>query len=357
MKGAIAVLGAGAMGSAIATPLRRAGLEVRLWGTHLDTEIVGLLRSGKPHPRTGEQLPTGVEIFDHDQLADCLQGAGLVVIAVSSEGVKPTVEAAAPLLGEPRAVLLLSKGFTIDPAGRAELLIDTAERILTDGGVTSPVVAVGGPCKASEVAAGRTTTAVYAARDLRTAWRVGAELRSDEYGVETVDDVVGLESAAALKNVYAVGLGMCDGLADLGGQPWNGLKAMLFARALVEMSTIAEMLGGESDTVLGLAGTGDLELTGTAGRNCAYGRLIGGGSTPDEALAAMLAQGATVEGHAASTLARRLVLERAGVEFLKRVPLLAALSTCIGAGRTRSDIARMLAGAARPPYSCGANLH
>ena len=103
------------MASAIVTPFHRAGLEVRLWGTHLDAEIVSLLRSGAPHPRTAGHLPDGESIFDHHHLADSLRGASIVAIAVASEGVKVVIEAAAPLMDGPEIVLLLSKGFGIRP--------------------------------------------------------------------------------------------------------------------------------------------------------------------------------------------------------------------------------------------------
>ena len=158
--------------------------------------------------------------------------------------------------------------------------------------------------------------------------------------------MVGLETAAALKNVYAIGLGICDGLSDLGGQPWNGLKAMVFVQALLEMSDVVELVGGRRETVLGLAGAGDLELTGASGRNRIYGQLIGRGASPNEALTMMHRRDATIEGHLAAAMARQLVVQRGGDSFIERLPLLSALASLIASGDSQDNAVRLLKEAA-----------
>lgn len=348
MRSTIAILGAGAMGSAFATPASCHGYDVRLWGTHLDTAIVALLREGRVHPRTGEHVPGSISVFGHEQLADALAGADLVACAIASEGVQAVIGAAAPLLRAPRAILLMSKGFAFDPEGRVELLTDTVTRLLGAQGVTSPVVAVGGPCKANEVAAARPTATVYAAADLDLAVRLADELSTEDYRIEADDDPIGLEIAAALKNVFAIALGICDGLADRNSQPWHDLKAAVFAESVAEIARVIELVGGRPSTAVGLAGTGDLEVTGLSGRNRVYGELIGRGATPQDAFEQMRSQELTVEGHAAAGFSRQLVEERGGTSFWELVPLLELLTHSLEVGSFGKAVERALADAVLP---------
>ena len=141
--------------------------------------------------------------------------------------------------------------------------------------------------------------------------------------VERGDDLDGVEAAAATKNVYAIAVGVCHGLTEAGGEPWHDLAAATFTQAVAEMRRLAVALGG-AETVLGLAGMGDLEVTSLSGRNPVFGARVGRGKPPAEALAAMAAAGQTVEGVPAARLARDLAVElRPGVGGL---PLLAAVN-------------------------------
>src|SRR4029453_15696604 len=124
-----------------------------------------------------------------------------------------------------------------------------------------PVVAVGGPGKANEVAVGRPTAAVFAGPGEAVVARCARALTSPAFRVVRSDDLAGVEAAAATKNVYAVAAGLCHGLTEAGGEPWHDLAAATFAQAVVEMRRLAAALGGREETVLGLAGLGDLEVT------------------------------------------------------------------------------------------------
>jgi glycerol-3-phosphate dehydrogenase (NAD(P)+) len=367
MRPRLTILGAGAMGSAFGTPATRAGFEVNLWGTRLDTEIVAELRAGRPHPRTGAALPDGVRVFDHLELERALAGSATVACAIASEGVRDVLTAAAAALAEarsiPRAVLLMSKGFADDPEGRVELLTEAAARALAERGIATPVVAVGGPCKANEVAAGTPTASVYAAADQALARRLAGELATDDYAIEPSRDPTGVEVAAALKNVFAIALGICDGLTVRTGLPRHDLKAAAFARAVAEIAAVVTMCGGDAATAYGLAGVGDLEVTGLSGRNRAYGELIGGGMSPGAAFEKMAAEGLTVEGRYAAPFAARLVAERAVVATAwagsiaepsrpgtaVRTPLLDFLAGGLAAGSFGDDVERALARAVLPP--------
>jgi glycerol-3-phosphate dehydrogenase (NAD(P)+) len=161
----VAVLGAGAMGSALTTPASTSN-QVRLWGTWLDGEILAALRGGRPHPRTGAEVDRRVELLDAAALAEAVEGAAVVVLAISSDGVLDVLRRAAGHLRPGTIVPFVTKGFGRDERGMVQLLPGLLEGALPpELRGRCPFVAVGGPCKANEVAAGRPTAAVYAARD------------------------------------------------------------------------------------------------------------------------------------------------------------------------------------------------
>jgi glycerol-3-phosphate dehydrogenase (NAD(P)+) len=304
----VAILGAGAMGSALATPAVAAGNRVRLWGTWLDDGVLAELQAGRPHPRTGVRVDPRVGLHDAGCLDAALDGADLVAVAVSSDGVLEVARrAAAAGLAAGTPLLLCTKGFGRRPDGRVGLLPALVATALGERlGASCPVVAVGGPCKANEVAAGRPTAAVFAATDEALAGRCAQALETPVYRVEPSGDLDGVEAAAATKNVYAIAVGVCHGLTEAGGEPWHDLAAATFAQAVAEMRRLAVALGGREETVLGLAGVGDLEVTSLSGRNRVFGTRVGRGEPPGEALAAMAAAGQTVEGVPAARLAREL---------------------------------------------------
>ena len=317
----VTILGAGAMGSALATPAAAAGNRVRLWGTWLDGELLAELRAGRPHPRTGVPLAQGVGLHDPGDLAAALDGADLVAVAISSDGVLEVVRRAAAL-APPTPLLLCTKGFGRRPDGAVDLLPPLVQTALGPLGAACPVVAVGGPSKANEVAAGRPTAAVFAAADQAVAGGCARALTTPAYRVACSGDLAGVEAAAATKNVYAIAVGVCHGLTEAGGEPWHDLAAATFTQAVAEMRRLAAALGGREETVLGLAGVGDLEVTSASGRNQVFGARVGHGEPPVEALAAMAAAGQTVEGVPAA----RLALELASALGMSGLPLLAAVN-------------------------------
>ena len=318
----VAILGAGAMGSALATPAVAAGNRVRLWGTWLDGELLAELRAGRPHPRTGVPADPRVELHDAGALAAALDGADLVAVAISSDGVFEVVRRAAAALAPGTPLLLCTKGFGRQPDGAVALLPPLVSAALGPLAAACPVVAVGGPCKANEVAAGRPTAAVFAGPDQAVVTRCARALTTPAYRVACSDDLAGVEAAAATKNVYAIAVGVCHGLTEAGGEPWHDLAAATFAQAVAEMRRLAAALGGREETVLGLAGLGDLEVTSLSGRNRVFGARVGRGEPPDRALAAMAAAGQTVEGVPAA----RLALELAAALGMGGLPLLAAVN-------------------------------
>jgi glycerol-3-phosphate dehydrogenase (NAD(P)+) len=329
----VTILGAGAMGSALATPAVAAGNRVRLWGTWLDGELLAELRAGHPHPRTGVSADPRVELCDAGDLDKALDGADLTAVAISSEGVLEVVGRAADALSPGTPLLLCTKGFGRRPDGTVSLLPELVAAAL-------PVVAVGGPCKANEVAAGRPTAAVFAGLDEAVVASCARALTTSAYRVARSDDLAGVEASAATKNVYAIAVGVCHGLTEAGGQPWHDLAAATSTRAVAEMRRLAVAVGGREETALGLAGLGDLVVTSLSGRNRVFGARVGRGQRPAEALAAMDAAGQTVEGVPAARLARDLAAQL-GLDL----PLLAAVNRILDGA---ADHTALLADAVLP---------
>ena len=321
----VTILGAGAMGAALTTPALAAGNGVRLWGTWLDDGILAALRAGQPHPRINVPIDQAAGLFDSGDLAAALDGAELVILAISSDGVVEVLRRAAPHLRPGLPLLVTTKGFGYDLDGKVSLLPPLLRAVLpgelADG---CPIVAIGGPCKANEVAAGRPTAAVFGCADVGVAERAADVLSTEVYRLKTTDDVDGIEASAAMKNVYAIALGVADGLQERDDEPYHDLKAATFAQALREMTVLSSLVGSRPETVLGLAGAGDLEVTGLSGRNKVYGSRIGRGERPSAALEAMAAAEQTVEGVPAARLARDLVDQRDAAAW-DGLPLLRAV--------------------------------
>lgn len=336
------ILGAGAMGSALATPLRARGWEVAVWGTWLDDHLLAACRAGKPHPRTGVPLAGGTELFDSGSLRDAVHGADACVLAVSSEGVTRVAEMALEAgLADTRALLLTSKGFSADGEGRVRLLPDALRELAGAAGAQlPPIVAVGGPCKANEVAAGTWTAAIFGCRDRDVARDHARSCATDAYRPEVTDDEAGVEICAPMKNVYAIALGMADGLGERHGHPFHDLKAATFAQAVRELGVLAEVVDARPETAVGLAGAGDLEVTGLSGRNKVYGARIGAGDGAAQALEAMREAEQTVEGVPAVRLARDLVDQRDPAAWERLALLRAVLEVVEGAD---DPVARVVA--------------
>lgn len=312
----VAVLGAGAMGTALALHLRRGGHRVRLWATPRDGPVLDALASGRPHPGLGTRVPASkVLLFQSRALDGALEGADGVVLALSSEGLDSEWRRLGPRVGG-RPVLNIAKGLYRGPGGRVVTFSSLAGR---------GEAALGGPTIAREVARGRPSRAVVAAaRGPRRLW-VRA-LHGPGLAVTPTEDRVGVEVCGALKNVYAIGLGAVEGLRRK--RRWetlDNLHAALFARSLKEMAALSRAAGGEASTAYTVAGAGDLEVTARAGRNYTFGVLLGSGLPAGGAARRI---GSTVEGARTALLAAEMARRR-GLDL----PLLTSVKELVRGGR------------------------
>jgi glycerol-3-phosphate dehydrogenase (NAD(P)+) len=319
----VTILGAGDMGTALLTPLHAGTHELRLWGTERDTAIVEALDRGDPHPRLGTPLPPGVSTFRAEEAAAAVDGAEIVVVAITSNAIRPVLDHLAPELGNPRAIVVVGKGFDSGPNGDEILLLPHVIGEFSQ----APTVAVGGPSIAKEVAIGTPTAATFGSTDAAALALTCEAFSTPVYFIETTDDVAGLEVAAAMKNAYGVAIGIADGIEKRTGLPHANMRAALFPHAVAEMGLLAESLGGRRETVAGLSGAGDLQVTVTSGRNRLLGERIGMGLSGAEAFQELTAAGTTTEGYLATDyghrLARRSIPENEPVS--RRFPVLDAL--------------------------------
>src|SRR5205807_6251574 len=168
-----------------------------------------------------------------------------------------------------------------------------------------------------ELVAGAPTAMVCASTEIEVARDVASTLASAGVSAVSTDDLAGVEIAAAYKNVTAIAVGMCEGLMERLPESvyvhrFANARAALFAQGLIDMTKLAEAKGGRLETMLGLAGAGDLYVTCLGGRNGNYGRLLGQGQTPEQAQETI---GSTVEG-VANTTAALAVAEQLGVDLI-----------------------------------------
>lgn len=330
----VAVVGAGAMGAALAFVHARGGSSVTLLGTRFDDATVDACRAGRPHPALGVALPAGVECRPYDAWAAVLRNVERVVIAVSSDGLADIVGDVAARV-HPRATwVIATKGW--DPQTLrtpSEIVCATTDRFAV----------LGGPALAPELVAGAPTAMVCASLLDDVSQEVVASFVPAGVSVETTNDVAGVEIAAAYKNVTAIAVGMCEGLSERLPESvfvhrFANARAATFAQGLKDMSALATVRGGRPETVFGLAGAGDLYVTCLGGRNGNFGRLLGEGQTPDQAKTAI---GSTVEG-IANTHAALAVAARNGVELKAARAVLLVLE---GDASPEDAIATMLPGA------------
>jgi glycerol-3-phosphate dehydrogenase (NAD(P)+) len=297
---AIAVLGAGSWGTALAIHFARGGRRVRLWGrdrTQL-TAMASRRRNERYLPSAA--FPPALEVCA--ELPAALSGARDVLIAVPSPAFRAMLETLSPHLTAAMHVAWATKGFEQD-TGR--LPHQVARDVL---GAERRIAVLSGPTFAREVGAGLPTAMTVASPDAGYAEALASELSSASFRAYTSTDIMGVEIGGAVKNALAVGAGLSDGLGF-----GANTRVALITRGLKEMTRLGVALGAEAPTFMGLAGLGDLVLTCTddQSRNRRFGLALAGGSSPEQALAQI---GQSVEGYTAAR-AIRGVAARAGVEM------------------------------------------
>jgi len=325
----IAILGAGVMGSAVTWPLTDNGYDVHLIGTHLDDAIISSCKSKRYHPRLERKIPDRVTPFFIDDLDQALEDVSFIVSGVNSMGVNWIGKKLAPYVKKSTRIIAITKGLEVDGEGNLVILPEVMRSELPENVRDAvSIAAVGGPCIAGELAGRRQSCVYFGARELETVVDLKKFFKTDYYHVWTTDDIVSLELAVALKNAYAFGVGIADGIleraggVDSSGAYMHNLKAALFARGCLEMHTLLAAQGANGAFAYNLPGVGDLFVTSTGGRSVTLGRLIGAGLNYEDASARL--SGETLEaalviqqmGKALPALYRKNVIEMGDVPFM-----------------------------------------
>jgi glycerol-3-phosphate dehydrogenase (NAD(P)+) len=296
----IAVLGAGSWGTALAIQCSRAGRPARLWGR--DTEHVQLLARERINARYLPNAPFPDTLRVAPSLEAAINGVDDVLLAVPSHAFRELLQTLQPLLAGPVRLCWATKGFEQDTG---LLPNEVAHAVL---GFGRPVAVLSGPTFAAEVGAGLPTAMTIASAEAGYADLLARDFSSASFRAYTSTDITGVEVGGAVKNVLAIGAGLCDGLGF-----GANTRIALITRGLVEMTRLGVALGARRETFMGLAGLGDLVLTCTDdhSRNRRFGLALGEGA-PVEAVLQQIGQ--VVEGYRAAMALRR-VAERERVEM------------------------------------------
>jgi glycerol-3-phosphate dehydrogenase (NAD(P)+) len=316
----IAVLGAGAWGSALAVSWS-ATHRIRLW-TRARVDADALARTRESPYLPGVAIPASVAIVA--DIAQAVAGADLVMVATSTAGLRETTTRVhgvnrAPTLG------WACKGFETSTALLPHQVV--AETLPEAGRVG----ALSGPSFALEVSRGLPTALVFAAADAGFAHSIAASLNGPRLRIYSSDDVAGVELGGALKNVVAIAAGISDGLS-LG----RNARAALVTRGLAEISRLGAAMGGRAETFNGLAGLGDLVLTctGDLSRNRDVGVRLARGQKLDGILAEL---GHVAEGVQSARAARDHARSH-GVEM----PITEAVYAVLFEGRPATEAVQQL---------------
>ncbi len=305
----LTIIGAGSWGTALAHLLGEKGLSLRLWV--FEPQVYEDLRKNRVNHTflPGVRLPGRVS-FTQD-FGEALDGAQVVVMAIPSHVFREVLVKMAPHLPEAAVLLSATKG------------IET-ETLLTMDGVTrevrgaeAPYAVLGGPSFAREVVQRHPTSVTIACRDSKVAYRLQRLFSTPFFRVYTSYDVTGVELGGALKNIFAIGTGILEGMG-LGDNP----RAALITRGLAEMTRLGLRLGANPMTLAGLGGLGDLVLTCSSrqSRNFQVGLRLGRGESLSQILGStqMVAEGVK-NARAFFLLSQRLGVEMPLVDAVYRI--------------------------------------
>ncbi len=275
----MAVVGAGSWGTTVAS-LAAANTPTVLWARR--EEIAKAINTDHTNP---DYLgaPLSKKLTATSSLIDAVTGADIVVMAVPSQGFRAVLTEAAPHIASHAPVVSLTKGLEAGTTMRMS-------QVITDVLPNNPVAVLTGPNLASEIAVGQPAASVVAMNDATIAATLQELFSGPTFRVYTNPDVVGCEIAGVVKNVIAIASGIAMGMGF-----GDNTRATLLTRGLAEMTRLAVALGGNAETLAGLAGMGDLIATcsSTSSRNTTVGIRLGKGESLESIVSStkMVAEG------------------------------------------------------------------
>jgi glycerol-3-phosphate dehydrogenase (NAD(P)+) len=296
----IAIIGAGSWGTALAVIAARAGHSVRLWSR--SAAVVNSINQQRVNSRylSSTSIPEAVTATADINAA--LHDVSMVLLAVPSHAARETLAAMSSQLFEAAILVNIAKGIEVESGKR---ISEIAKEVVAG---THPFVCLSGPSFAKEVVEGHPTAIVAASENAAAARAVQMDLSFENLRIYTNADVVGTEIGGSVKNVMAIAAGMTAGL----GFGSNSVAALI-TRGLAEITRLARREGAQLETLMGLAGLGDLVLTctGSLSRNRFVGEQLGKGRTLEQ-ITAELSE--VAEGINTARAVKKLA-DRAGLEM------------------------------------------
>lgn len=302
----VAIIGAGSWGSALAIIAGRAGHDVQIWSRN--TAVVGSINNDRVNPVYLKYARFASSVRATGDIVEAVKRAELVILAAPSHATRGLLTTMAPALQAEMIVVSATKGIEIETGKRISQVV--AEVIPN---LTRPrFVCLSGPSFAKEVVENHPTAVVAASEDHDASCIVQTELSWDNLRIYTNDDVIGAELGGSVKNVMAIAAGIVAGL----GFGSNSIAALI-TRGLAEMTRLALHEGARLETLMGLAGMGDLVLTctGNLSRNRFVGQELGKGRSLNDITADMneVAEGVK------TTRAVKQLADRIGIECPLRI--------------------------------------
>ena len=286
----ILILGAGSMGTAFSFPCSDNNHVVSIIGTHLENNFIDQINSKKKHPALDCDVPKNVKFSKIEKLDEEInKKVDLIVVAVISKGIEWASIELSKVMKSKIPILILTKGLGVNN-NNYEILAHKMERLMKKNGIKKTnISAAGGPCLAKGLANKIHTSVVFANTDIKIAEQISHLVSTDYYHVFTSDDVIGVETCAAIKNIFSMAIGASQGLCHLSASKrikeknYLNTAAALIQESIYEMTIFTEKLKGKKETVMGLAGIGDLYVSADGGRNSKMGEYLGQGMTFKEA--------------------------------------------------------------------------
>ena len=325
------------MGSALAFPARENGNEVRLVGTHLDREIIENCKRTNRHLKFNKDFPEGITYYQIEELEKAIDDADFIICGVSSFGVDWFGNEILPKLNENVPVISVTKGLMNTPDGTLLTYLDIWQEKLDKTGKNIPLNAIGGPCTSYELVAHDQTEVTFCGKDMAILSMIKNAMSTGYYHISLSTDIVGVESAVALKNGYALGIALTIGLNQkefgINSELHFNSQAAVFGQSVREMYKLLKLQGADDFDNLVL-GAGDLYVTVYGGRTRLVGILLGRGLSIDEAKAEL--KGVTLESLVVAERVAKAIKVKAekGIVNIEEFPLLMHIDEVITQKKT-----------------------
>lgn len=333
----IVMIGAGQMASSLSFPAFENGHEVCIVGTTLDRALIDSLKASGYHPTLKKQLHDGIKYYQFEAMDDALVQADLVVCGVSSFGVEWFGEHVIPRIPPHVPLLSVTKGLYLNPDDSLVPYPHYWNSVVS--GETRSISAIGGACTSYELAEHIHNVVTFCGDDMNILQFIKQLLETSYYHIHLTTDVLSVEFAVAIKNLYALAVCLAVGIAekrDGEGARHYSSEAALFSQSVREMQQLILFFGGSLDGVF--CSICDLYGTIYGGRTRKIGTLLGKGIGIDEALAQL--SGETLESIVVTKRLAQALGARAAkgdIQF-DQFPLLMLVDSLVSGAQTFTQI-------------------